>query len=195
MHRRIFVTLSCLVATGALLFGQNPDPTEAQARAAPRAGIAAKGAEDPGYEHRYPTPEEVTEMEKDWKEKNPFKFSAYMPDFSKHKILVRKAEKEPAASSAQTRELTDRVAALEQQLAQAQATAKPPTPVATPSKEKTVSAQPKTDKPVQSPREPNPSNIVLRKMADGRVVAIIGGKMISFATEKEAKAYIAKLKP
>lgn len=215
MLLRFTLIVGLLVAGSVPTWAQIQTQAQADAHAAAREEIQAKEveawaksrqekaydearrqqAENSTYEYRDPTPAEVAAKEEDWKAKNPFKFSGTMPDFSKQKIRVQKARAESPTDSDRIKELTDRLAALEQKAAQTQATPKPATHASSGRVNNPPTAQIKSEPTVQSPSKPNPANMVLRKKADGKYVALIGGKTMTFASEQEAQAYLAKLKP
>lgn len=174
-----------LARTCLLLALLPPVVPRAAPQTAPEGRMAVSTESDDGeytYEQRDPTSEEIAAKEKEWKEKNPFKFSAYMPDYSKIKVLVKVPRQK--ADDPRTKEMEARIALLEQQAAARQA----PEP-------KGAVTRPVAAPAPAKPAGPNPAGVVMRKQSDGRVIAIVGGKSMVFANEQEARAHLARLKP
>ena len=135
------------------------------------------------YEHRFPTSEEVAAMEQKWKEDNPLTFSGWMPDFSKQSIRVTKSD----TVSVELAQLTAKIAELENRIAQMELKRTTLQPTA---KRSTVTAKLRPAGQSASPVTPNPASVIERKLPNGQVMAIIGGKQMQFKTEAEAQAYI-----
>ena len=149
--------------------------------------IRQRQLEESRYDHRSPTPEEVAAMEQKWKDENPLTFSGRMPDFSKQSIRVTKSE----TVSIESAQLTAKIAELENRMAQMER--KRPTLQPT-AKRSTVNAKPRPAEQSAAPAPPNPASVIERKLPNGQVMAIIGGKQMQFKNEADAQAYIASLK-
>lgn len=131
------------------------------------------------YDYRGPTAAEVQAAQEGWRKTHPFTLSAEMPDFTTYQVRVPKGDRPSGASHP--------VPAVRKS-----------TPPANPEQAKIdqavramISAEAKTNASRPAiPSVPNAAGVVLRKLPDGRVNAIIGGKMLQFKSEAEANAFI-----
>lgn len=156
-----------------------------------------KHLDDVGYTYRLPTIREIATMQKKWLDEHPFTYSGRMPDFSKQQIREPKINSQnPESAQARQAEiaaLSARVTELEKRLASHPMPANDHVrKAARHVSAATAKGGAATD--TTTPAPPNPANITLRKLADGRVLAIVGSTHLEFQNEAEANAYIEKVR-
>jgi hypothetical protein len=145
-----------------------------------------------GYVRQRPTQAEVEIRRQKWLAANPFIPSGRMPDFTKEPMTVKRSGGQVADSGdsrAEMARLVEQIAALERRLNRMEKS-RPASPRPAPR----AKAAPT---PIYSATSlaPKPSGIAVRKLENGRVAAVIGGKAMEFKTEAEAQAYAASQKP
>ncbi len=115
-----------------------------------------------------------------------------MPDFTKEPMTVKQSGGQVADSGdsrAEMARLVEQIAVLERRLSRMEKT-KPAASRPVP-KRKVVPSPISSDTSVTQ----KSSSVAVRKLENGRVAAVIGGKVMEFETETEARAYAASQKP